>query len=70
MRKGVRVPQSDQLVDSMGEPGLDMLDDVRENFPQYSNIPTDRIDINAACPINGSRFEMAISEDTGREVWN
>lgn len=56
------------LVASMGEPGLDMLDLVREKHPELKNIAAEEIEIYSGCPINGSTLNQTLTEEQARQT--
>jgi hypothetical protein len=54
------------LIDQMGEPGIDMLDDARETYPELKKLNAKDIHIYGDCPINGHEQAFSINEDIAR----
>lgn len=54
------------LVLAMGAPGLDMLDDIRENHEDLKGIEASAIDVYSGCPINGSVYNLDLTEQQAR----
>lgn len=55
------------LVSRLGSPGLDILDAVREDYPELKTLNTANIYINDECPIDGSSTSFGISEEFARK---
>ena len=54
------------LVENLGSPGLDILDEIRNSNPEISRLDVASIYINDNCPINGHELYLPISEDLAR----
>ncbi|RKZ07822.1 hypothetical protein DRQ25_10625 [Candidatus Fermentibacteria bacterium] len=54
------------LIGALGRPGLDMLDAVREDYPDLAGLKARSIDIYAGCPINGHTVDFDITEEQAR----
>jgi hypothetical protein len=60
--------RSKNLVEFIGAPGLDILDQMREENPDIRRLPAYNIHIYNTCPIEGNRAYLKISEDKAREI--
>lgn len=56
------------LMSKMGEPGLDMLDFVRETWPEIQSVESSRFNIGQTCPISGHSHVIEVSEDFARKT--
>jgi hypothetical protein len=54
------------LIAALGRPGLDMLDAIREDYPELAEIKAGNINIYPECPIDGSGAEFKLAEDLAR----
>ena len=54
------------LVEKLGEPGIDLLDDIRESDKDFKDLPCDKIYVNDSCPINGHLLSCNVNEDVAR----
>jgi len=55
------------LIESLGRPGMDMLDAVREDYPEVNVLPAEKIEIGGGCLIRGYEETFYISEDLARK---
>lgn len=55
------------LVEKLGKPGLDILDLIRETYPEIKNLPSSDISFNDHCPINGSIMYIKVDEGVARK---
>lgn len=51
----------------MGNPGIDILDALREDYPILADLPASSFYIDPECPIHGEEDSFEISEDLARK---
>lgn len=56
------------IVEYIGEAGLDMVDLVREEKPEISHLPIDELYFNLSCPVNKDKVTIDIDEDFARKT--
>jgi hypothetical protein len=57
-----------RLFDTIGAPGIDILDYIRKLYPQYDNITTDNIFIDTTCPVSKHQMSVTVSEKIARST--
>ena len=55
------------LVEKIGSVGLDMLDVIRQDFPEIKDLKADDINISSDCPIDYTETEIYINEELARK---
>ena len=54
------------LMSKMGEPGIDMLDYIRETWPEIKDVESKRLNVGQTCPISGHLHSILITETLAR----
>lgn len=55
-----------KLLESLGKPGLDILDVIRLEKKEYANVAADDITFDESCPVNGDSLSVKLTEDQAR----
>ena len=55
------------IIEAIGKPGIDMLDEVRATYPILANVWANGITINNECPISSSKHTVTMTEDDARK---
>lgn len=55
------------LVEKLGQPGIDILDHIRETYPQIKNLASKDIRFYDQCPIDGSAITIRLTEEEARK---
>ncbi len=55
------------LVEKLGQPGIDLIDIIREDHPALADININNMHVDTSCPINGHEREFYLDEEIVRD---
>jgi len=58
--------KSGKLLESLGKPGLDILDLIRSEKEEYANVSAENINFDGSCPIHGDEVTVRLTEAQAR----
>ena len=57
-----------KLAETIGQPGIDILDLIREEKEEYKELSCNNINFDSRCPIGDDTYNLSISEDYARKT--